>query len=61
MNFVELLKQIKEALDSPVVQWLLWTLGSIVMIFTPDHIDRIIEGILALLGIKCLYDASQSK
>lgn len=61
MNILDLLKQLKEALDQPVVQWLLWTLGSLIMIFTPDHIDRIIEGILALLGVKSLYDATQKK
>ena len=61
MNILDLLKQFKEALDQPAVQWLLWTLGSLIMIFTPDHIDRIIEGILALLGVKSLYDATQKK
>lgn len=60
MKFLELLTKIYETLKQPVVQWALWTIASIIMIFTPDNIDRIIEGILALLGIKNLYDYSKS-
>lgn len=56
MSILEFLTKVYELLKQPVVQWALWTLGSIIMIFTPDNIDRIIEGILALLGVKSLYD-----
>lgn len=60
MNFVDIIEKIKEAFQQPGIQWALWTLGSIVMIFTPDNIDRIIEGILALLGVKSLFDAGKN-
>lgn len=60
MNFLEILEKIYETLKQPVMQWGIWTLASIVMMFTPDNIDRIIEGILALLGIKNLYDGAKN-
>ena len=56
MSILEWLTKAYELLKQPVVQWALWTTGSIVMVFTPDNIDRVIEGILALLGVKSLYD-----
>lgn len=60
MSILDWLTKVYEMLKQPVVQWALWTIGSIIMIFTPDHIDKIIEGILALLGVKSLYEGMKN-
>ena len=56
MSFIEILEKIQAFFQNPTVQWFLWTVASIVMIFTPDNVDKIITSILAILGIKGLVD-----
>ena len=53
MTIVEIAKTIREALKDKNVQWLIWTFGVILMRFTPDNVDSIIQDIIiAILGIK---------
>ena len=56
MNFIEIIEMIQAFFKNPAVQWLLWTVASIVMLFTPDNVDKIILSILSILGIKGLID-----
>lgn len=54
MTIIEAITKLHDAMQNPVVQWLFWTIGSIVMLFTPDHVDAIIASILAILGVNSL-------
>ena len=45
------MKTFKELLNNPKVQGAIAIVAAIVMYYTPDHIDRIIEAMLATLGI----------
>ena len=52
MNIVELLNKLKKNIEDPAVAWALGVLGGLVMVFTPDHVDLIIEAVLGILGVK---------
>lgn len=52
MNIVETIKRLKTILEDPAVTWALGVVGGIIMAFTPDHVDLVIEGILLILGVK---------
>lgn len=42
-------------LNNTRVKGLIAVAGAVIMYFAPDHIDAIIEGILATLGIPSLF------
>lgn len=42
-------------LNNTRVKGLIAVAGAVIMYFTPDHVDAIIEGILATLGIPSLF------
>lgn len=44
----------KDAIQNEKVQGAIAIVAAVVMYFTPDHIDVIIEGLLAALGIEKL-------
>lgn len=52
MNIVEIINKLKKSIEDPAVTWALGLLGGIITVFTPDHIDLIIEAILLALGVK---------
>ena len=48
------MEKIKEYIENPKIQGVIAIAAAVVMYYTPDYIDVIIEGMLAALGISKL-------